>query len=593
MVTRALPLAAAIGLAPAALPETGAREVSPEALVAPAEQVRAYAADERKTVVELQQFRRTRSQVVSVRGRGSLPVTLVDLSPAIGAWYVLTLGADGGSRRGYHLQNPAPEVQELALDPSYPDGLVLRAGGREEPCDLWSSGALEQAFARRVPYAPLCGGRLYLRNAVPGYRTELGAVTDFLRDHVWGGEAVVSLAKETVFRDAQLERAWVAEATGLMPGSARGPAPARLDPRWSDRLIGTASLGIAVDAAARGQLGIGAWYPARDVDGVYVSLIEPQAVAADVLASHRARVNPLDGVESSALVYLVGFDLRRFDLAFALGTNHPRVDWSPRPPAAVRTPSLPGPDGIGSPSPLVPTGMVPPRSAARTVATFAGGFKRAHGAFKYGDLAQRNAGSHYGFVEEGAVFSKLRPGLSTLYVLADGAVAMNTWSEEDERLLARVRYARQNGVPLVEWDATAGAPVPGALVNRWGPGNWSGSAKEELRSVRAGACLQETADRRFLVYAYFSSATPSAMARVFQAYGCRHGMLLDMNAPVLTYLALLAPQAEDGRRVQHLVQAMAEGDQQLGGRTVPRFVGFPDERDFFYVMRREGGEAPR
>ena len=48
---------------------------------------------------------------------------------------------------------------------------------------------------------------------------------------------------------------------------------------------------------------------------------------------------------------------------------------------------------------------------------FTGGFKREHGAFRYGDLAQKNHGSHYGFVENGVVFSKLQPGLATIIVL--------------------------------------------------------------------------------------------------------------------------------------------------------------------------------
>ena len=34
-----------------------------------------------------------------------------------------------------------------------------------------------------------------------------------------------------------------------------------------------------------------------------------------------------------------------------------------------------------------------------------------------GDLATRNYGSHYGFIEQGVVYSKLQPGLSTIFVL--------------------------------------------------------------------------------------------------------------------------------------------------------------------------------
>ena len=433
---------------------------------------------------------------------------------------------------------------------------------------------------------PLCAGRIYLRDPVQGRRTDLEAVAEFLRDRIWGGEEIVDLVKDTVFKDAELERAKVTETGRTPPGAPDGPRAARLDGSLADRPIATGSLGIAVNAPEPGQLGLGKWYPARDLRGAYISLIEPGAVAPDILRSYRDRVNRLDEVEASALVYLIAFDLRRFDLAFAMGTEHPRVNWSPRPPASVRIASLPGPDGIGTVKPLVTTGMVTPRDAPRTVATFTGGFKRTHGAFKYGELALKNHGSHYGFIEEGVVLSKLQPGLATVYVLEDRSVHMKTWTDSDNQLLAEVRYARQNGVPVVEWDNAAGAPVPGALVNRWGPGNWSGSADGDLRTVRAGACIQETPSTRFLIYGYFSSATPSAMARVFQAYDCRYGMLLDMNALIHTYLALYAGNGPD-RDIQHLVEGMSQGDETLRGRPVPRFLGFPDNRDFFFVMRKQ------
>jgi len=107
-----------------------------------------------------------------------------------------------------------------------------------------------------------------------------------------------------------------------------------------------------------------------------------------------------------------------------------------------------------------------------------------------------------------------------------------------------------------------------------------------LRSLRAGACILETPTRRFLAYGYFSTATPSAMARVFQAYGCREAMLLDMNALEHTYLALYVRQ--NGRMgVQHLIEGMTAVDKHLGNELIPRFMGFPDNRDFFYLTRRE------
>jgi hypothetical protein len=106
-----------------------------------------------------------------------------------------------------------------------------------------------------------------------------------------------------------------------------------------------------------------------------------------------------------------------------------------------------------------------------------------------------------------------------------------------------------------------------------------------LRTVRAGLCLQEAQGRRFLIYGYFSDATPSALARVFQAYGCRYAMQLDMNALEHTYLALYLAR-QDGRVVEHLIEGMAAVDQHSQSELAPRFLSFPDDRDFFYLTRR-------
>jgi hypothetical protein len=183
----------------------------------------------------------------------------------------------------------------------------------------------------------------------------------------------------------------------------------------------------------------------------------------------------------------------------------------------------------------------------------------------------------------------LIPGLATLAVLTDGTVEMKTWSTDDDRLLGKIRHARQNGVPLIEPDPRTGAPVPGGFVAQWAAGNWSGSAENsELRTLRAGACLQQSQGRRFLLYGYFSDATPSAMARVFQAYRCDYAMHLDMNALEHTYLAVY--ERQNGKViVEHLINGMDQVDKKARGRDgslLPRFLGFADNRDFFFLVRR-------
>lgn len=481
--------------------------------------------------------------------------TLVDLHPGSNAWFLLT--QDGTT---YHLENPLPHQQRVALRE---DGLHLAVGTDEQRCDPVRDGALAAARRQSDAFVPVCGGRLYLRNRVRGHGTSLERATDFLRDHVWGGDAIVGFVRREFFADKYLDTGTAPRDGGPAREAARAPREAAI---LRSRAIAPATLAIDV---GRQAMQPGRWYDAAGVAGVQVSFASPDMLTTDAL----------DEVEAKALVYLVAFDLDAFDLHFTLGTDHPRVGWSDRPPDALRG-GLAGPDGFDTIGPLATTGMVPPWLASRTVASFTGGFKRQHGAFKYGPFATRNRGSHYGFAEQGVVFSTLQPGLATLYVLDDGTVGMKSWTRDDDALLPRLRDARQNGVPLVETDE-AGRIVPGALVKQWGPGNWSGSADEKLRTLRAGACLQRNGNARFLIYGWFSTATPAGMAQVFQAYGCSYAMHLDMNALEHTYLALyrVRPGKFD---VEHLVAGM----EQLDLKNVPRFIGMPDDRDFFYLTRR-------
>lgn len=546
-----------------------------------------------KTIVDLQLFRRASSVHVSASKGKDGVATLINLHPAVNAWYLLKVAWAGSAESAYHLENAEPRSQRILLDEKYPSGVVIASGNSRIPCDLFSPGSpnqpdpLDQAKASSQEYAPLCGGRLYLRNPATGHRSTLEAATEFLRDHVWGGESIIGLG-HILMGD------WNRETGELKPGAsgastpahaAAQPLPARVDPQAAGHVLQSANLGIDLDPFVRNGLAPGAWYLANGSPGIYVSLLQPDLIDPEIFRTYKSSVNNLDSVEASALVYLIAFDLDRYDLGFALGTEHPRVDWSEHAPANMKDPSLPGPDGIGSISPLVSTGLVSPAYASRTVATFTGGFKRAHGAFKYGDLSLKNHGSHYGFIEQGVVFSKLQPGLATIFVLNDGAVYMKTWAEADNALLEHIVFARQNGVPVIDLDAASKTPVPGPLVNKWGPGNWSGSSEEKLRTMRGGLALASNGGKRFLVYAVFSDATPSAMARVFQAYRCDYAMLLDMNALEHTYLALYrrsGPQLF----VDHLLKGMGVLEKTDAGEIVPRFLGYADNRDFFYVMRK-------
>ncbi len=76
---------------------------------------------------------------------------------------------------------------------------------------------------------------------------------------------------------------------------------------------------------------------------------------------------------------------------------------------------------------------------------------------------------------------------------------------------------------------------------------------------------------------------------MFQAYGCHMAMQLDINSQEHTYMALYA-KTDDGTGIeaQHLVQGMKLIDIKLrDGTRIPRFVGFSDNRDFLYLLRKE------
>ena len=220
-------------------------------------------------------------------------------------------------------------------------------------------------------------------------------------------------------------------------------------------------------------------------------------------------------------------------------------------PTRSRNDALPGPDGIGTSAPLVTTGMVSPDLlGARPSRPSPAASSASTAPSNTASFATRNRGSHYGFIEEGVVFSKLQPGLATL-----SGRRRRRGRHEDLVRRRRPHAGRGSATPArtaCRWSSPIrrpGRPSPARWSRAGAPATGPAPPRSKFRTLRAGACLQETAGRGFLIYGYFSTATPSAMARVFQAYGCRYAMQLDINALEHTYLALYLRQGDKaGRR---------------------------------------------
>jgi hypothetical protein len=545
------------------------------------------------TILDLQPFLHTDSKATH-----SFSATLSNLNPNVNAWYLLKLKwTDSATELYFHLENPRPLTARLSLDDKFPAGIVIEEGTNRFLCDVFSAGPrsnpLESGRNSTQIYYPLCEGRILLRNHAKGQRSALEGATEFLRTQVWGGEKVIILFHHLLAdRYRETAKASNRKDSSTAPAAQLGqPERAETDPSITSAVAWPEQLGIPL-AALNSVLTPGDWYPAADNRGVYISILQADRIAPSVLNRNKNLVNPLDSIEAGSLCYLIAFDLDLFEVGYSRGTDYPGVGWSPRVLAKVKQSKLPGPDGISSIAPLVATGLLSPYLGRRTVATFTGGFKRSHGAFRYGDLSQINFGSHYGFIENGAVFSKLQPGLATLLIWNDSRLELKTWTQADNGYLNQVRHARQNGVPLVEWDSTTQHAVPSRFVSQWGPGNWSGSEDEKLRTIRGGLAIQERQGKRFFIYGVFSSATPSSMARIFQAYQCKYAMLLDMNALEHTYLAYYRKIGAE-MKIDHLLKGMSQLDHAQAGRVIPRFLGYPDNRDFFYVMHRANHETTK
>ena len=544
-----------------------------------------------RSVIELQRDRSEMKISIDAAGQPK-EVTLINLNPQINTWFLLKLQWNLQKVEWFHIDNVDPSNFWIELNPKETAGLWLRDGkGNDRLCQLWnheSNFPLRAARLQNAPFVPLCQKAIYLRNRIDGYRTTKEWVVEFLRANIWGGETLTNIVKETVFKDSFLLKS---EPLASMSKDSNGdllngPTSALISSKMKGELLPVKELGISVIGATDESLEVGRWYKTDRQDGVFISVIEPKAIDEDILKSNKNYVRDLDAVEMEALSIVVAFDTSLFDMHFAMGTDHPAVGWSERVIPDVRVPQSKGPDGFDRLDPLTSTGLIPPYLADRIVGIFTGGFKRDHGAFRWGDLAKKNQGSHYGFMENGVVLSSIVPDLATLIVYKDGRVEMKTWNVQDDLNLASMRHVRQNGVPIIDWSDITRQASPGKWVSNWTLGNWSGSQDKKFRTLRAGVCQAESKGRQFLIYGYFSSMTPSGMARIFQSYGCSYAMHLDMNALEHTYMSLYAQNKSRDQTPQHLVKGMKVLDERFKGN-VPRYIGYPDNRDFFFFVEKK------
>ncbi|MBX7255349.1 MAG: hypothetical protein K1Y02_03215 [Candidatus Hydrogenedentes bacterium] len=558
------------------------------------------------SIIELQPHREVHT-LANARGD---QVSIINLNTHIGAYYLLQ-GSIAGEKFSLHLEVPVStpgRIERPALTLVSEGIVVTEPRGTVHSYLLWPNAmthtspfVLEVTPAGTAPnrlcdtpvigdilrgalrassaFTSICDGHVLVRTQKTGSATLLESTTDFLRQASIG-DWLLEQAKPYLIPAPELVSDHAAVA---QPLPTRGPRSALVDPSHAETACVATSVGVAIDAAEHGMV-YGKWYAAQRHPGIFVSVIKASVIDTQILESYKDRVARLgsqDAREADALVYLLAFDTMQYRFGFSMGAEHPGLGWSPYIKTAHDTQ---GPDGFSSRKPLVTIGAVPPYEEPYVTATFTGGFKRQHGAFKSGALSQVNNGSHFGFVEKGVIFSRVMPGLATAAIKQDGQIDLYTWPQ-DSSFLSPVLYdVRQNCVAIVDGVDANGLTIPGELVNKWGEGAWSGSQTGQFTTTRTGLAIQDSEHASFILFAYFTGATPNAMARVFQAYQCRYAMLLDMNSFSACFATLYDRDAQRNvTDVEYLHKEMASVGGKLGRL---RFLETDDTRDFFYVMRK-------
>jgi hypothetical protein len=515
-----------------------------------------------------------------------LSSSLLNLNTHINTWYLLDLIDKNGVEKTYNILSTSDDLK-LSLDPKIPELLIKEYPNNNYRCDINNEISRVVAAERHTKFSHIsvCNDLLLVVMKQDGSRSMIERGAEVLR---WlGGDAaegVINAAKYSIFNDKYLIRERTGESADTWDETDNNGLPrAAVEAKYRRTTIPTRHLGLVTEKGEKSLLA-GKWYPLQNYPDVYASLIMPGMVSWEIQHSHRDRVNPLGGEERRAVVYLMAFSLSRYTLGWGHGTDHPGVGWSPRA-IHIKKNNPYGPDGFDKLEPLIPLGNVPPFHWTKTIGTISGGFQNRHSAFRYGELSKTHKAHQYGFMENGVMLSSPNQDLATVIIYKGGRVELKRWTEQDNKKLPRIRHLRQNGVPLIQRDEN-GHGIPGKYVKYWSQGNWSGTADKQLMAPRGAGCLIETPLDNYMVYAYFSGATPSAMARVFQAYGCNFALQLDMNSPGQAYASLFRPKGDGSSfDIELLVTNM---HMYMGGhKTSPRYFIKPDYKDFFYIMQRE------
>lgn len=250
----------------------------------------------------------------------------------------------------------------------------------------------------------------------------------------------------------------------------------------------------------------------------------------------KTSVHP-DARRGYAVVALVAMDLSRLALHMVPGTVEPATD--AEIPARARP------------------GIVPGAALGELVAAFNGGFKAEHG--------------HYGMMVDGRTFLPARASSCTVAIYKDGSVRVAGWPALREGEADMAGY-RQTPPCLVE-----DGQINEKLAVKDDAAGW-GVAVGTTTAIRRSALGLDKA-RKTLFYAIGDSVTAGTLARAMKAAGADEAAQLDVNASFPRFLTYAKKSPDSAPRV---ASSLVSDSPYVKAE----YVGFHEERDFFYVTRR-------
>jgi hypothetical protein len=122
-------------------------------------------------------------------------------------------------------------------------------------------------------------------------------VTDLLRKHIWQGEKITTFVREKFYQDAFLDTSEIIASKKPFAGARLRPpgAPARplTSTRYANHFLVPQELGIELESETGNKVLIGRWYRARQLPGVFVSVIKPSLVAEEIIEHQKKGSIPL------------------------------------------------------------------------------------------------------------------------------------------------------------------------------------------------------------------------------------------------------------------------------------------------------------